>query len=100
MKLYHPPLKKSQMPHKDPFLMKQIVPRPESMNDLAMAATTEGRSTVRSKSNYANSNFNLGDSNQAYRTVTGAFPRPIKNVGRMGTNAETNLTNHMYSSLD
>ena len=32
MKLYHPPLKKNQMPHKDPFLTRCIVPRPESSN--------------------------------------------------------------------
>ena len=98
MKLYHPPLKKSQMPHKDPFLTRQIVPRPESMNDLAMAATTEGRTSIRSKSNYAGSNFSRGASDQAYRTVTGAFPR--LNNGRTGNTVETKLANHMYSSLD
>ena len=97
MKLYHPPLKKSQMPHKDPFLTRQIVPRPESMNDLAMAPT-EGRTSLRSKSNYAGSNFSRGNSDQAYRTVTGAYPRV--NQGREGNAAETNLANHIYSSLD
>ena len=38
MKLYHPPLKKSQLPHKDPFLMRQIVPRPGSGKDSTLRA--------------------------------------------------------------
>jgi len=34
MKLYHPPVRKSQLPSRDPFQMRKIVPRPESMSNL------------------------------------------------------------------
>ncbi len=30
MRLYHPPLKQSQLPHKDPFVNRSIIPRPKT----------------------------------------------------------------------
>ena len=34
MKLYHPPIRKAALPSKDPFLMRQIVPKTDSKADL------------------------------------------------------------------
>lgn len=34
MKLYHPPIRKAALPSKDPFLMRQIVPKTDSNADL------------------------------------------------------------------
>lgn len=42
IKLYQPPLKKSQMPHRDPFVTRSIVPRPISMRE----DVAGGRSTA------------------------------------------------------
>ena len=70
MKLYHPPLKKSQLPHKDPFLMRQIVPRPGSGRQT---------NTVRSKSNFPSQVSREADLG-AYATVSGANNFPLKGL--------------------
>ena len=99
MKLYQPPLKKSQMPHKDPFLTRQIVPRPGSMKD--------GKLSVGSKSHFG-SHMSRENSHQAYATVNGgSFPRVHKASmlsQNYGTNqpaakrgqVEQNLIGNMY----
>jgi len=38
------------MPHRDPFLMRQIVPRPESMQEVTVS--NDGKSTINTKSNF------------------------------------------------
>ena len=86
MKLYHPPLKKSQLPHKDPFLMRQIVPRPGSGKQT---------STLRSKSNNYQSYVSRDQDQGAYATVSGAFPN--KKLDAVDSNSN-NVTQNMYQT--
>jgi len=75
MKLYQPPIKKSQLPTKDPFLTKTIVPRPESMQ--ALPAST----AIRPPQADGVSRDVRQQSNSAYATVSGTFPR-VQNTGK------------------
>lgn len=90
IKLYHPPLKKSQMPHRDPFVNRSIVPGPTSMREEVVGGKSS--TAYQSKSNFGSKTSN-DNSARGYATTNGTFPRVNGSHSHMANNVAQNMYN-------
>ena len=80
MKMYHPPVKKSQQPHKDPFLNRMIVQRDDTVPR-----------TARSKTNFASPTIDVAQAGYSTASGSNAFPNSTKHSNRYTAKLETNV---------